>query len=107
MAGEPGIQGREGIFLNKMYDDGTNKMMTGRLKPGCSIGYHRHEANCEIIFVIEGTGKLFTTERSLKLEPGSATIALMGMKHNLSKPWKNRPRFLRGRFPDSKKQVLN
>ena len=34
----PGFKGGEGSFNNKMYDDGTNKMMKGCLKPGCSIG---------------------------------------------------------------------
>ncbi|MCH4153889.1 MAG: cupin domain-containing protein [Saccharofermentans sp.] len=80
----PGFKGGEGIFLNKMYDDGTNKMMTGRLKPGCSIGYHRHEANCEIIFVIEGTGEVVYDGEKFEVGAGQCHYCPNGHEHSLS-----------------------
>ena len=67
----PGFKGGEGSFNNKMYDDGTNKMMKGCLKPGCSIGYHKHEGTCEIIFIVSS----FRMTRSSKYLPSSASTA--------------------------------
>lgn len=57
----PNFKGGEKSFASRAYSDGKNKMMKGRLVPGASIGLHRHEGNCEMIYVLEGSAKCFMT----------------------------------------------
>ena len=53
----PQFKGGEGDTMFRTFNDGMNKIMLGRLEPGCSIGYHRHETNSEIIFVLSGEAR--------------------------------------------------
>ncbi len=50
----PQFKGGEGDTLFRTFNDGTNKIMRGRLEVGCSIGYHHHETNSEIIYILSG-----------------------------------------------------
>ena len=52
----PGFKGGEGVTHARMFADGRNRIMRGRLEPGCSIGLHTHEGSCEMIFVLSGEG---------------------------------------------------
>lgn len=36
----PNFKGGEKSFASRVYSDGKNKMMKGRLEPGASIGLH-------------------------------------------------------------------
>ena len=53
----PGFKGGEGVTHARMFADGRNRIMRGRLEPGCSIGLHTHEGSSEIVYVLSGTGK--------------------------------------------------
>ena len=48
----PNFKGGEGDTMFRTFNDGTNKIMRGRLEVGCSIGNHSHETNSEIIFIL-------------------------------------------------------
>ena len=50
----PNFKGGEIAYNVKMFTDDTNKIMKGRLVPGASIGYHTHEEDEEIIFILSG-----------------------------------------------------
>lgn len=50
-----GFKGGNGPFLTKLADDGKVKIMHNILPPGSSIGLHRHEGNCEIMYILKGT----------------------------------------------------
>ena len=52
-----GFKGGEGVTHARMFADGRNRIMRGRLEPGCSIGLHTHEESSEIVYVLSGTGK--------------------------------------------------
>ena len=54
----PNFKGGEENLGMRMFDDGACKIMRGRLEPGASIGLHTHEGNSEIIYILEGTGKV-------------------------------------------------
>ena len=54
----PNFKGGEKTLGMRMFDDGACKIMRGRLEPGASIGLHTHEGNSEIIYILEGTGKV-------------------------------------------------
>lgn len=79
----PGFKGGEGALYNKMYDDGSNKMMMGCLKPGSSIGYHKHEGNCEIIFVVEGKGKVIYDGQEFEVSAGQCHYCPENHEHSL------------------------
>ena len=55
--GIPNFKGGEGHFDAKIHDDGKCKIIRGRVEPGCSSGYHLHEKNAEIIYVISGAAR--------------------------------------------------
>lgn len=48
------FKGGQGYVLAHMYDDENGKIMYATLKKGCSIGYHKHETNSEICYVLSG-----------------------------------------------------
>ena len=79
----PGFKGGEGIFYNKMFTDGVNKMMHGKLEPGSSIGYHKHEGSCEMIFILEGTGKFLYDDTEEEVKPGMVHYCPEGHSHSL------------------------
>lgn len=54
----PQFKGGEGEFRANMFFDGTNRILKGILVPGASIGVHKHEGNCEMIYVLSGCGTL-------------------------------------------------
>lgn len=48
----------EKTLLSKNVVDDKNKIMSGLLVPGASIGLHTHQTNSEILFVTKGKGKV-------------------------------------------------
>lgn len=54
----PNFKGGKKNLGMRMFDDGACKIMRGRLEPGASIGLHTHEGNSEIIYILEGAGKV-------------------------------------------------
>ena len=54
----PNFKGGEKAYAVKKFTDGRNMIMHGRLESGASIGLHTHEGNCEMFYIIEGTGKV-------------------------------------------------
>jgi len=56
------FNGGEGQFIAKMFNDGTNKILRGLLKPGCSIGMHTHTGTSEVIYVLSGTGTMYLSD---------------------------------------------
>ena len=66
----PGFKGGEGVTHARMFADGRNRIMRGRLEPGCSIGLHTHEGSSEIVYVLSGTGKALYGGGEERLDPG-------------------------------------
>ena len=44
------FKGGEKEISAQMFDDEHGKIMKAVLKPGASIGYHKHEGNGEIVY---------------------------------------------------------
>ncbi len=74
--------GAKEMFV-KMFADDKNKIMLSVLKPGASIGYHKHENNCEIIFMIKGNAMVNYDNETLRLNNGQAFYCPMGHSHDL------------------------
>jgi oxalate decarboxylase/phosphoglucose isomerase-like protein (cupin superfamily) len=54
----PNFKGGDKEFSAHMFYDGTNRILKGILVPGASIGVHKHEGNCEVIFILSGKGAI-------------------------------------------------
>ena len=48
------FKGGKGDTIARMHVDEMGKIMYGRLEPGSSIGFHKHETNSEIIYILSG-----------------------------------------------------
>ena len=79
----PRFQGGEGSFVVRMADDGLNRILRGRLEPGCSIGLHRHATSSEIIYVLSGEGKAFLDGKEERLTAGDCHYCKKGSAHTL------------------------
>lgn len=77
------FKGGEKNFNAKMVFDGVNRIMRGRLEPGSSIGAHTHETNCEIIFILEGRGKVLYDGEYEALASGDCHYCPKGHSHSL------------------------
>ncbi|MDD3338510.1 MAG: cupin domain-containing protein [Lachnospiraceae bacterium] len=79
----PNFKGGEKEYASKMFFDGTNRIMLGRLIPGASIGVHTHETNSEVMYFLEGTGKVLMDGEYEKVEAGVAHYCPKGHTHSL------------------------
>ena len=53
----PRFRDGEKTTYARMFVDGNNRIMRGRLEPGASIGLHPHQGSSEIVYILSGTGK--------------------------------------------------
>lgn len=79
----PRFKGGEGDTMFRTFNDGQNKIMRGRLDVGCSIGYHRHESNSEIIFILGGEALCLYDDGEERLVPGQCHYCPVGHSHAL------------------------
>lgn len=79
----PNFKGGEKALFAKMFHDEKNRIIYGKLEPGASIGVHTHESNSEIIYIIEGTGKIFMDGAYEKLSAGMCHYCPKGHTHSL------------------------
>lgn len=72
------------VALNaKIYTDGQNKILRGRLVPGASVGMHRHETSSEIIFLVAGKAKSICDGKEELLSVGDCHYCPKGSEHCL------------------------
>ena len=79
----PNFKGGEGAFIADMADDGLVRIIHGRLEPGSTIGLHRHEPGCEVIYVISGTGTAIVDGEAEAMRPGVCTYCPKGSSHTV------------------------
>lgn len=79
----PNFKGGEKEFKAKMYFDGTTRIMQGTLEQGASIGFHKHETNSEIMFILSGKGKVLMDESVEYVEAGQCHFCPKGHSHSL------------------------
>lgn len=77
------FKGGEGCTIAKMFVDDLNRIMLGRLQPGCSIGMHTHDTSSEIIYVLEGVGTTILDGVTETLLPGHCSYCRKGSTHTL------------------------
>lgn len=79
----PNFKGGENIFNAKIFYDDNNKILYGSLEKGASIGYHTHETNSEIIYILKGEGKLIYDGESETASKGMCHYCPKGHSHSL------------------------
>jgi len=77
------FKGGEKQFRSHMYMDGACKIMRASLEPGASIGVHTHETDCEIIFMLKGTGVVCCDDKKETLSAGNCHYCPRGHSHSL------------------------
>lgn len=80
------FKGGEKNFIAKMYADSSIKIMHGRLEDGATIGFHTHENSSEIIFVLEGSGKVVCDDGEEILNASDCHYCPKGRGHSLQSP---------------------
>lgn len=79
----PNFKGGEKETAAKMNFDGMNRIMKGKLIPGASIGLHTHESNSEIVYILEGKGKVIYDDGEERLVAGMCHYCPKGHTHSL------------------------
>ena len=74
--------GEKKTFLSRFADD-LNKIMVGRLEPGASVGYHRHEEDSEVVYILKGCGKFVLENGEETVPEGSGHYCPKGEAHSL------------------------
>ncbi len=70
-------------FRANIMQDENNKMLRGKLEPGASIGLHTHENTSEIIYILEGKGKVICDGEMERVEAGLCHYCPKGHAHSL------------------------
>ena len=79
----PHMRGGEKELAARMYTDDLGKIMRGKLIPGASIGLHTHETGSEIIYILDGTGKVLYDGAYETVSAGSCHYCPKGHTHSL------------------------
>ncbi len=56
------------------------------LKKGCSIGFHRHENEEEIFYILRGSGVVDDNGTAVRVGPGDAVLTGGGAGHAIENP---------------------
>lgn len=79
----PEFKGGSGCFRPRMFSDEHMKIMRARLEPGASIGFHTHDTNSEIIFMLRGRGMVLYDDGAEELVAGQCHYCPKGHSHSL------------------------
>lgn len=77
------FRGGEKTTQAKMFADDLNRIMHGTLEPGASIGLHTHDAGCEILYVLQGTGTVLYNGEEKSITAGQCHYCAKGNTHSL------------------------
>lgn len=77
------VQGGNGVIKCKAFDDGKCRIMKLTLKKGDSIGIHKHEETCEVVYVISGKAIFVSENKKEVLLPGQVNYCAKGHEHSV------------------------
>ncbi len=75
------FKGGNGILETRNFVDEQNKIMLSQLKPGANSGYHRHEGNSEIVYILSGVGHFEYDDTQESVKAGDVHYCPMGHAH--------------------------
>ena len=80
----PGFKGGQGqALIRKFQDPAMGGIVHLTLTPGSSIGLHTHQGNCEVVYVLSGSGRCIDDGAEYPLSPGSVTYCPEGRSHSI------------------------
>lgn len=79
----PAFKGGKGDLCVKRHVDEKCTIMYDRLTPGSSIGFHVHEGNCEIIYILSGKADFIYDEGTESVEAGGCHYCPKGHGHSM------------------------
>lgn len=79
----PMFKGGKGDTIARMHVDELGKIMYGRLEPGASIGFHKHETGSEIIYILEGKADFLYDEGTEEAAAGQCHYCPKGHSHSM------------------------
>ena len=74
-------RGGEKYVMTKGYADDEIRIVRGRLVPGASVGLHPHAGSIEVIYVLEGTGRIECDGEIERVGAGMAHYCKNGSSH--------------------------
>lgn len=77
------FKGGEKQISARMFADEKNKIMYGKLEAGASIGLHKHETNSEIVYILQGIGKVLYDGEYEAVKKGVCHYCPKGHTHSL------------------------
>lgn len=77
------FKGGNGLLITRNYIDNNNKIMMSKLQPGASSGYHLHEGNNEIVYIIEGRARFIYDDKEELLNAGEVHYCPNGHSHSM------------------------
>ena len=77
------FKGGNGELDTRDYIDAKNKIMMSRLQPGANTGYHKHEMNSEIVYIISGEGYFRYDDTEERFKAGDVHYCPMCHSHAL------------------------
>ena len=79
----PQFKGGQGDTIARMRVDELGKIMYGRLEPGSSIGFHAHETNSEIIYILSGKADFLYDDGTEQTGAGGCHYCPKGHSHSM------------------------
>lgn len=79
----PSFKGGEKSTAARMFFDGQNRIMRGRLIPGATIGMHTHDTSAEVILITQGRGSVIYDGETIALAEGDVHYCPQGHSHSL------------------------
>ena len=80
----PGFKGGEGEAIVRKFDDPRmGAVVRITLPQGASIGLHTHIGNCEIVYVLSGSGQCIDDGAEYPISAGVCHYCPMGHEHGM------------------------
>ena len=76
------LVGGEGETRANIFGDESNRIMYTTITPGASIGRHVHDTSSEIIYVLQGSGKMLFDDGYEELTAGLCHYCPKGHSHS-------------------------
>src|SRR5574344_191086 len=77
------FKGGDGELDTRNFVDENTQIMLSSLKPGALSGYHVHEANCEIVYIISGGGYFKYDDTTERIKAGQVHYCPKGHGHSM------------------------
>jgi len=84
-----GLKGGQGTvelvhFLEEAESYGTGRIFAvSILPPGCSVGYHDHQGDFEVYYILKGTAKVVDNGVEHTMNPGDSMLCKEGDSHSI------------------------